>query len=171
MFNKSVCQRIGNGSLRFFLSVWLLYCLPALGQNNNTEEVIVISKLSLEEIKEQIVEVENDVFRLFNASNVAKGTPDLSIECRRETPTGTHFPIRVCEPVFLTKARLQNNRDYVANLERQFTPQQLQAHVAPLYDAMNTAYAELLEEDAVFAEVVGILGALQTRLAQLQSRP
>lgn len=135
---------------------------------SDIEEVIVIGELSRAAVEEQIIEVEDDIFRQFNASNARNNTRELNIECRRETPTGTHFPQRICEPVFLTRARLQNNRDFAADIATRLTPEQLQALVAENYKEMNVAYARLIQEDVAFAEIVNILAALRARLAQLQ---
>lgn len=141
----------------------------ALAQDNTViEEVIVIGQLSRSAVEEQIIAVEEDLYQQFNASNARNGISELNIECRRERPTGTHFPQRLCEPVFLTKARLQNNRDFAADLATRMTPEQLQAQVADKFAEMNAAYSKLIQEDEIFAEVVGILAALRARLAQLQ---
>ena len=146
----------------------LLSCSPLVAQDGDDEEVIVISELSRAEVEEQLEAVEDDLFRQFNAYNTGQGNEILNIECRRETPTGTHFPVRVCEPVFLSRARQENNRKFAADLETRFTQQQLESVVADQTAAMNAAYAQLIEEDAIFAEVVGILAALRARLAELQ---
>lgn len=167
-------QDIRISSLRKPLSRGLLLyaLLMAHGvlaqQTTDIEEVIIIGNLSRAAVEEQIVEVEDDIFRQFNASNARNNASHLNIECRRETLTGTHFPQRICEPVFLVRARLQNNRDFAADIATRLTPIQLQAEVAEDYEEMNTAFSRLIQEDEVFAEVVGILTALRARLKQLQ---
>lgn len=147
----------------------LLSAQVVFAQNDSSiEEVIVIGELSRAAVEAQIIAVEEDIFQQFNDSNARLGTTDLNIECRRETPTGTHFPQRICEPLFLTKERQRNNRDFAADLATRLTPQQLQAQLADKYDEMNAAYAKLIQQDQKFAEVVGILAALQARLEQLK---
>jgi len=114
-------------------------------------------------LEEQIIEVETDIYRILNANN---GDDMLDIECRSEIPTGSHFPQRVCEPKFLTEARQENNRDAVTGTDDLLTPDALRDEVAAEFEKLNAVYARLLEEDEIFAEIVGILGALQARLAQ-----
>ena len=133
--------------------------------DTDIEEVIVIGKLTKSAVEAQIILVEDDLYRQFNAKN---GDSSLNLECRREVPTGTHFDQRVCEPRFLSRARQRNNSDYSAGISTLFTPEQLLASTKEDFDRLNAIYAKLIAEDAAFAEVTGILAALRARLNELQ---
>ncbi len=156
--------------MKYFLVVLLnIFCIStALAQNNNDseiEEIIVIGELTSSAVETLIVEVEDEIYRIFNANTEDK---DMHFDCQRAVPTGTHLPIRVCEPVFLTKARLENNRDFVASIDTLLSPVALQSELGAEFVELNTAYANLIKESPQFAEVVGILNALRLRLAQLK---
>jgi hypothetical protein len=134
-------------------------------QGGAIEEIIVISELSKPALEAQIIAVENDFFGLFNEKN---GNKNLDFECRREVATGTHLPQRVCEPVFLIKARLTNNSNWSAGTDILLTPDTLQASLARDYEKLNAAYAKLLMDDPRFSELVAILTALRARMTELQ---
>lgn len=156
--------------MKYFLVVVLnIFCIStALAQNINdseVEEIIVIGELTISAVEILIVEVEDEIYRIFNANTQDK---DMHFKCQRAVPTGTHLPIRVCEPVFLTKSRLENNRDFVTGTDTLLSPVALQSELGAEFAELNTAYKNLIKENLQFAEVVGILNALRLRLAELK---
>jgi len=139
--------------------------LAQVDQDEAIEEIIVISELTKPALEAHIIAVEEDFFGLFNEKN---GNKNLDFECRREVATGTHMPQRVCEPVFLIKARLTNNRNWAAGTDVLLTPDTLQATLVRDYEKLNAAYAKLLKDDPRFSELVAILTALRARMTELQ---
>ena len=135
--------------------------------DSDIEEIIIIGELSRTALKAQIVAVENDFYRLFNANN---NSDELDISCRIETPTGTHFPQRVCEPAFLVKARQRNINDWLVGIDVHFTPTLLQASLSAEFVELNATYGKLLLENESVAEVIRILTALRNRLAVITGR-
>ena len=135
-------------------------------QDPDIEEIIVIGELTKSAVEEQIILVEEDVYRLFNANN---SSDEFDIKCRSAVPTGTHFAQRVCEPTFLVKARQRNNSNFVLGLELRLPIESLQAELVEEFAQLNAEYAGLITNNEIFAEVVQILGLLQARLAQFDN--
>ena len=92
--------------MKYLLASILSFLLLPVGHaqrngSTDTEEIIVLADLSKTEVQQYIIEVETDIYRMFNASN---GNDNLNFTCSNEIPTGSHFPQRVCEPAFLTES-------------------------------------------------------------------
>jgi hypothetical protein len=156
--------------VKYLVSAFLGLALvsPSFAQHDDTdvEEIIVIGELTKSAAEEQIIAVEDELYRMFNEKN---GDSKLNMECYRVTPTGSHFSHRLCEPRFLTRARQDNIKDYASGVGVLLTPDALQQQVKDDMDKVNAVYTRLLKEDPIFAEVAAILAALRARLAQLNN--
>ena len=73
-----------------------------------TEEIIVIGKESLSQLKFRIKENEEAIFSFFNANNSSNR---MNIDCYQRKPVGSNIAKRVCEPKFLTDLRVEKTRD------------------------------------------------------------
>jgi len=139
----------------------------ALGQATDEpaiEEIIVIGELSRSAVRSQIINVETDIYNFYNANN---GNKKLDIVCRRVALTGTRIPQRVCEPVFLTEARIRSIRDLVQDFSGIAELQSLEANVKTETDEMNAVYAALIAKYPSFAEALLVLKDLKARLEEL----
>ena len=152
-----------NKLLITLLSLLILPIGVALGQ---AEDVIVISELTEAQVNEQIIAVETDLYAMFNAQNTDK---NFNIECRQATFTGTHMPERVCEPVFLTMARVENNRDFVEGLSMLLSADALREQLKVEFDSLNEQLARLAKDNQQFAELRAILNSLRLRLNELKN--
>lgn len=130
------------------------------------EEIIVIGELSRRAVREQIIRVETDIYNFYNEHN---GNPDLNIECREVTLTGTRIPQRVCEPVFLTRERNKQIQTLIQEWAGVAELENLGPELAQETAEMNRIYGELIESYPGFAEALLILQDLKARLEELDN--
>ena len=149
-------------TLAFLLSVQLVWGQEA--GESEIEEIIVIGELSRSAVREQIVRVENDIYRFYNEHN---GNQKLDIECREIALTGTRIKQRVCEPVFWTEARARTTREFLQEFNTSADLENLSEEVEQETDEMNQVYVELIQKHASFAEALLILEDLKARLEEL----
>ena len=148
----------------YFLFLLLaLPMLPAAAQDGEGE-VIVISELNRAEVEEFIEEAEDQFYAIFNA-NV--DDEDYQISCRRETPTGSNIPIRVCEPTFMVRARAENANTIGFNAGVVVPDSAIRASVEPEYKRLQEKMEQMTQEVPEFAQIAGILSQLRARRDQL----
>ncbi|HJN96795.1 MAG: hypothetical protein CMQ15_18460 [Gammaproteobacteria bacterium] len=155
--------------MKKFLIVTSLLCVSQLvsGQQagqSEIEEIIVIGELSKPAVRAQIIRVENDIYSFYNEHN---GNPDLDILCREVAITGTRIPQRVCEPLFWTKARQRETRDFLHDFSGIAELEDLGADVIQETEEMNRIYAELIQQHPAFGEALLVLQDLKARLEEL----
>ena len=131
---------------------------------SEVEEIIVIGELSKPAVRAQIIRVENDIYSFYNERN---GNPDLDIICREVALTGTRIPQRVCEPLFWTKARQQETRDFLHDFAGIADLENLSDDVIQETEEMNRIYAELIQQYPSFGEALLVLQDLKARLEEL----
>ncbi|MFO1502565.1 MAG: hypothetical protein U1F39_01985 [Steroidobacteraceae bacterium] len=56
-------------------------------------------------LRSEMAKAERDYIALYNKLNT---TPEFAIVCRMDTPTGTSFAVRVCEPKYLIAANARS---------------------------------------------------------------
>ena len=78
---------------------------------DDLEEVVVTAPRTLSAMRAEIDAVQNRAFSLFNELNVDN---DYDIVCRRETPTGSYIPVRVCRPRYVDRLEGEATRDFLA---------------------------------------------------------
>ena len=155
--------------MKKFMLVIFMLCVSQLvsGQQasqSEVEEIIVIGELSKPAVRAQIIRVENDIYSFYNERN---GNPDLDIICREVALTGTRIPQRVCEPLFWTKARQQETRDFLHDFAGIADLENLSDDVIQETEEMNRIYAELIQQYPSFGEALLVLQDLKARLEEL----
>lgn len=65
-------------------------------------EVIVTPNVTRADLRQLIIQVEEDFFAKFNELNIDE---DYDVTCYKYTPTMSHITKRVCEPWFMIRAR------------------------------------------------------------------
>lgn len=147
----------------------LCFCQLAISQQANDseiEEIIIIGELSRSAVRAQIIQVEDDVYRFYNAQNTNK---KMNIECRQVALTGTRISQRVCEPVFWTEARSRETQKFVREWSGVAELENLSDRVATEFEEMNAFYAQLIQKYPSFAEALDILADLKARLTELDN--
>ncbi len=139
--------------------------LSLMGQLYAQEEQIVIEDLSRAELRSEIAKIENEYYRVFNAST---DDVDLKVECYDYTPTGSHIKQRACEPKFLRDARNANVRAWQNQVDELASNQELQSQLTPEFDMLTTAMNALLLDDQYFRELNAILRMLRERQQELE---
>jgi hypothetical protein len=139
-------------------------------------ELIIISELSIGELRREIIAVEDEFFRVFNENN---DDDSLDVHCRKERMVYSLIPRRICQPNFEvyglaryafdflpdppdSAARLNarpSDRFYGRNLGKSAKHEQI-------IDAM----IEMTNEIPNFAELNDILTGLRTGLNQLTAK-
>jgi len=151
--------------MRKLLACLLCVCplLLSLAQDDEGE-VIVISELNRAEVKQFIEEAEDQFYEIFN-TNV--DDDDFKISCRRETPTGSNIPIRVCEPQFMVDARARNANNFGFNAGVVEADRSIRAAVEPQYQQLQQRMEQMTQEIPAFAQIANILAQLRARREQL----
>ena len=155
--------------MKKFMLITSMLCVSQLvsGQQasqSEIEEIIVIGELSKPAVRAQIIRVENDIFSFYNEHN---GNPDLDIICREVSLTGTRIPQRVCEPVFWTKARQRETREFMHDFAGIADLENVSDDVIQETEEMNRVYAELIQQYPSFGEALLVLQDLKARLEEL----
>ena len=153
---------------KFAIAIFVLCCYQSsIGQQvsgSDIEEIVVIAELSKPAVRAQIIRVEDDIYRFYNARN---GNNKLNIKCRNVALTGTRISQRVCEPVFWTEARARETQHLVQEFTGIVELENLSDQVGTEMEAMNEVYAELIQQYPTFAEALAILADLKARLTEL----
>ena len=144
----------------------ILFMLPALSLLAQDEEgeVIIIAELSRAEVEEFIEEAEDQFYAIFNA-NI--DDEDYMISCRKETPTGSNIPIRVCEPKFMVDDRARNANTIGFNAGVVEADRAIRTSVEPQYQQLQEMMEQMTKDVPAFAQIAGILTQLRARREQL----
>ena len=144
----------------------ILFMLPALplAAQDEEGEVIVIAELSRAEVEEFIEEAEDQFYAIFNA-NI--DDEDYMISCRKETPTGSNIPIRVCEPKFMVDARARNANTIGFNAGVVEADRAIRTSVEPQYQQLQEMMEQMTQDSPAFAQIAGILTQLRAQRQQL----
>lgn len=145
----------------------LTCCLPLAAQDNEEGEVVVIADLSRAEVVQFIEEVEEDLYRIFNANN---DDDAYDIFCNNIVPTGSNRPVRSCEPKFLTDARARNVNDSQFGADTLLTDSALRRTMQSEFEELERKMEAMVTEQPRFAETFGILDALRRRLAEIDGQ-
>ena len=153
--------------MRKLLACLLCACtgtfLFSLAQDDE-DEVIVISELNRAEVEQFIEEAEDQFYEIFN-TNV--DDDDFKISCRRETPTGSNIPVRVCEPKFMVDARARNANTFGFNAGVVEADRSIRTAVEPQYQQLQQRMEQMTQEIPAFAQIASILAQLRARREQL----
>ena len=151
--------------MRNLLACLLCVCpLPFSVAQDDEGEVIVISELNRAEVAQFIEEAEDQFYEIFN-TNV--DDDDFKISCRRETPTGSNIPVRVCEPKFMVDARARNANTFGFNAGVVEADRSIRTAVEPQYQQLQQKMEQMTQEIPAFAQIASILAQLRARREQL----
>ena len=89
------------------------------------------------------------------------------ISCRKETPTGSNIPIRVCEPKFMVDARARNANTIGFNAGVVEADRAIRTSVEPQYQQLQAMMEQMTQDVPAFAQIAGILTQLRARREQL----
>lgn len=146
------------------MALLILYTLPVAQAQDAVEQAVEIEKpyeivirptMTRLNLRELIVEVEDDFFNRYNELNTDN---DYDVICYKYVPTMSHISKRVCEPVFLILARSENAAETATALARQARH--------PISGTVGTV---LLSPKAMRKEVKPDLGILQEKLEALNA--
>ena len=153
--------------MRTLLACLLCACtctfLFSLAQDDEGE-VIVISELNRAEVEQFIEEAEDQFYEIFNTNVDDDG---FKISCRRETPTGSNIPVRVCEPKFMVDARARNANTFGFNAGVVEADRSIRTAVEPQYQQLQQKMEQMTQEVPAFAQIASILAQLRARREQL----
>lgn len=136
-------------------------------QNDDAEQgQIVIDDLSRSELRTEIEKIQNEFYRVFNASN---DDDDFDIVCHQYTATGTNIPDQACEPKFIIQRRGDNATDYQNGLDELLSAKALLDEMQPSFTLLTEKMNALAKESEYFRELNQILQMLRARLAELEN--
>jgi len=128
------------------------------------EEQIFIDDLSAPQLRTQINKIQEEIYRVFNASNEDK---EFAIVCHDYLPTGTSIKREVCEPQFVINRRTENTRSARRGAMPLLTPLQLQGALSGEFQALTDKMAALSAASEYFGELNSILRMLNVRLEEI----
>lgn len=128
-FTTTLNIRIGtvmkpNRTILALFAAVLTLPMAAVGQDEAAstdqamDEIVVVSKKSMSELRRETYEAEEDFYATYNKLNDEK---EYDVRCFYEKPTGSNIKNHVCRAQFVTKAferharRNRNNLSSVAN--------------------------------------------------------
>ena len=151
--------------MKNLLACLLCACPLLVSQAQDEEgEVIVISELNRTDVEQFIEEAEDQFYEIFN-TNIEDD--DFKISCRREPPTCSNIPIRVCEPKFMVDARARNANNFGFNAGVVEADRAIRTAVEPQYEQLQQMMEQMTQEIPAFAQIANILGQLRARREQL----
>lgn len=138
-------------------------------------EIVVTPTMSLKELRNLIIDAEEDLFGKFNALN---DDDDYNIECMSYARTGTHIPTRFCVPNFLVAARAENAADVAFSFWTDpyghpflLSDRAMVNELSSEYKILQRKMEEFAEQDPEFREAAAILILLQREIqARRQGR-
>jgi hypothetical protein len=134
-------------------------------EQERLEEVVVVAPRSLNSIRAEILKVENNAIDLFNEIN---NDDDYDISCRRETPTLSYIPQRVCRPRFRDRIEARAAQDFLRGNGDLSVGAEIRQHQQILEERMRT----LIEENPQLYEAMYEYYLIQTQYeAERQKRP
>lgn len=144
-------------------TIFIIPTFSALAQDDEGE-VIVISELSRSEVSQFIEEAEDQFYAIFNA-NI--DDDDYKITCRKETPTGSNIPVRMCEPAFMIRARAENANTFGFNAGVVVPDKAILTSVEHEYERLQEMMEQMTREVPEFAQIASILTQLRARRDEL----
>ena len=163
MKNRNINQAIKGLAFILFLG-----CggMSSFAQDNDADQgQIVIDDLSRSELRAEIEKIQNEFYRVFNASN---DDDDFDIVCQSFTQTGTNISERACEPKFVTDRRGQNAKDYQDGFDELLSQEALLDELEPSFAQLTAKMNALASESEYFRELNQILQMLRSRLNELE---
>ena len=149
---------------RLLVAALLLVPIHVALAQDEEGEVIVISELSRAEVSQFIEEAEDQFYAIFNA-NI--DDDDYKITCRKESPTGSNIPVRMCEPAFMIRARAENANTFGFNAGVVVPDKAILTSVEPEYERLQEMMEQMTREVPEFAQIASILTQLRARRDEL----
>ncbi|MGI9205381.1 MAG: hypothetical protein ACR2Q3_15300 [Woeseiaceae bacterium] len=131
--------------------------MAALGQDDTAadsvppDEIVVVSKKSLAQLRKDTYEAEEDFYSVYNKLNDDK---EYDVRCFYEKPTGTNIKNHVCRAQFVTKAferHARRNRNNLSSVANQNADPVLEGKMQTFQEKMETLMAESPELQEAFA--------------------
>ncbi len=131
--------------------------MAALGQdsaaadNAPADEIVVVSKKSLAQLRRETYEAEEDFYSIYNKLNDEK---EFDVRCRYEKATGTNIKNHVCRAQFVTKAferHARRNRNNLSSVANQSSDPALDEKMQTYQQRMETLMAANPELQEAFA--------------------
>lgn len=137
--------------------------------NQPIEEITVMGERSLLSMRTQIVQEENNLYRLFNDLN---SVDKFDIFCRSERSTSSYIPRRTCSPVFFSQLIRDSSRNAMTQIRYAFTDEgidpalwqngfdyletesELRAQAAADFDALNQEIFRIAMENPDYLAVL-----------------
>lgn len=132
----------------------------------SAQEPVVIDDLSAAQLRAEIKKVQNEFYRVFNAS--VPGSK-MTIVCHEYLPTGSNIKLEACEPQFVIDRRAGNAGDSQLNVDELLSPAALQSDLAKEFAELTVAMNKLAGENQYFKELNSVLGMLRERLTEISS--
>ena len=148
----------------------LTACIGLLGVftlSSAQDEPIVIEDLSRSELRAEIEKIENEFYRVFNASI---DDDRLKIECDTYTPTGSRIAQRACEPQFMIDARNENVQNWQNQIDELQSSEELRAGLQSEFQDLTNAMNTVLQASQYFQELNAILRMLRERMQELDAQ-
>jgi hypothetical protein len=129
------------------------------------EQEIIIEDLSRAELRAEIIKIENEFYRVFNAST---NKEYLKVECSEFKPINSHIKRRFCEPEFLVDARSENAKNWQNNVDTLRETDELRSALVSEFEELTVEMNEILAQNEYFSELNKVLRMLRARMQELE---
>lgn len=139
-------------------------------------EIVITPTITRARLRDLIVDVEDDFFSRFNELNI---DDNYDIVCYKHTPIMSHISQRVCEPLFLWRARGANSSDVTfllgsggkdainqaSQAAAVVTPGAMRIDKKKDFEVLQEKMEELNRTDEELRSIGSVLAQLKARLA------
>ena len=157
---KPTLNKIMPVSVGEFVDQQADFLSAAFAMDNTQSEkndLIIVDSLSRAELKDEILKIEVELYRVFNSVTQRK---DLKMYCKSEKILGSYIDQTICEPEFLRTARSENIGHTMSDYN--------------LRNGMSVEFAELaaeilkeMKESQYLLELYQVLAGLRGRLGEM----
>jgi hypothetical protein len=124
-----------------FLVAVLALPLAAMGQDEPIDDIVVVGKKSLNDMRKDVYKAEEEFYSVYNKLNKEK---DFAVRCFYEKATGTRIKNHVCRARFVSQAystHAARNRNDLSRVANQDTDSALEAQTAKYEENLETLIA------------------------------
>ena len=144
------------------------------GAASTPYEIVVTPTMDKGDLRRLIVKIEDDFFEKFNEINQDE---KFDILCFRHTPTMSHIPKRVCEPIFMLRTRTDQTSLAVTELAQMLrnkldaramqlvTDKDLRWSMKDYYRELQEKLEQVARDNDDFREIADALNTAKNALA------
>ena len=130
----------------------------------SADESIVIDDLTRSELRQEILKMETEFYRVFN---VLVEDKHLKIHCGAVYPTGSHIRRHICEPNFVIEAQSAYAQGVLESNATSLSSMSFRADKQPEFGELTKAIVLEMKENKYLFELYNVLRSLKYSLEEI----